>query len=71
MPGLRRAISITCNVEKEKCEAGEGVGEVSCQKRLSHVAPCYKCYRDKLFSDHLVQSSRLLFLSISELTLLI
>ena len=50
---------------------GGGRGEVSCQNLLSQVAPCYKCYRDKLFSDHLVQSPKLLFLSISGLTLLI
>ena len=42
MPGLGRAISDTCNGEKEKYEAGGGV---SCQKLLSHVAPYYKCYR--------------------------
>ena len=44
MHGLGRAISDTCNGEKEKCEAG-GRGEVSCQKLLSKVAPCYKRYR--------------------------
>ena len=42
MPGLGRAISDTCNGEKEKCEAE---GEVSCQKLLSQVAPCHKSYR--------------------------
>ena len=49
MHGLGRAIPDTCNGEKEKCEAGVGGwgggGEVSCQKLLSKVAPCYKCYR--------------------------
>ena len=49
MPGLGRAIPDTCNGEKEKCEAWVGGwgggGGVSRQKHLSHVAPCYKCYR--------------------------
>ena len=26
-------------------QGGGGEGEVSCQKLLSKVAPCYKCYR--------------------------
>ena len=43
MHGLGRAIPDTCNGEKEKCEAGR-VGEVSCQKLLSQVAPCYQSY---------------------------
>ena len=37
MHDLRRAVTDTCNGEKEKCEA-VGV-EVSCQKLLSQVAP--------------------------------
>ena len=46
MHGFGRAIPDTCNGEKEKCEAwGGGGGEVSWQKLLSKVAPCYKCYR--------------------------
>ena len=43
MPGLGRAISDTCNGEKEKCEAGVGV---SCQKLLEPSCDlCYKCSR--------------------------
>ena len=38
MPGPGRAISDTCNGEKEKCKAGVGV---SCQKLLK--PSCYEC----------------------------
>ena len=41
MPGLGRAISDTCNGEKEKCEAGGG----TMPKTFEPKAPCYKCYR--------------------------
>ena len=69
MHGFGRAIPDTCNGEKEKCEA-RGGWEVSCQKLLSKVAPCYKCYRVSCLVTFST-SSRLLLLSISELTLLI
>ena len=40
MPGFGRAISDTCDGEKEKCKGGG----VSCQTHLKQNAPFYECY---------------------------
>ena len=45
MPGLGRAIHVMGRKRNARRGWGGGAGEVSCQRLLSQVAPCYKCYR--------------------------
>ena len=55
MLGFGRAISDTCDGEKENCKGGGG----GCHAKhfSSKNAPFYECYENKLFSDHLFLSS--------------
>ena len=64
MPGFGRAISDTCDGEKEKCKAGGGV-----MPNTAKMHPFMSVMKNKLFSDFF--SFNLLFVSISEHTLLI
>ena len=50
MPGLGRAISDTCDGEKEKCEAGWGGGG------RGYHAKTFQARLRPIMSDHLVQS---------------
>ena len=44
MPGFGRAISDTCDGEKENARGGGGGEVVSCQTLLKQNAPFYECY---------------------------
>ena len=46
MPGFGRAISVTCDGEKEKCNEGGGGGHA--KHFSSKIAPFYECYEKKV-----------------------
>ena len=68
MPGFGRAISDTCDGEKEKCKGGGGGGG-GVMPNTAKMHPFMSVMKNKLFSDFF--SFKLLFVSISEHTLLI
>ena len=49
MPGFGRAISVSCDGEKEKCEGGRGVMPNTFEEKMR---PLMSVMKNKLFSDH-------------------
>ena len=52
MPGFGRAISVTCDGEKEKCNGGGGGGGVMPNTFQAKLRPFMSVMKNKLFIDH-------------------